>query len=171
MFWPKGGLQAAEVMLYTIDKVNEMGIMPSGVTLGTHILDDCDKDTYGLQQAVDFIKGTLHILIQVYDRNNYFSLGLIPKPKLKMADTFGPKPHFKRRNLVTDSMGYYFHHKKDSKIKFAAKYEIFLDYYCRSMFNFKLFKFYIPQEVGKHEKTERKKNGRKRGENSKKSYQ
>ena len=61
LFWPKGGLQAAEVMLYTIDKVNEMGIMPSGVTLGTHILDDCDKDTYGLQQAVDFIKGTLHI--------------------------------------------------------------------------------------------------------------
>ena len=88
-------------MLYTIDKVNEMGIMPSGVTLGTHILDDCDKDTYGLQQAVDFIKGTLHILSQVYDRNNYFSLGLIPKPKLKMADTFGPK----MRNLVTDSMG------------------------------------------------------------------
>ena len=121
-----------------------MGIMPSGVTLGTHILDDCDKDTYGLQQAVDFIKGTLHILSQVYDRNNYLSLGLIPKPKLKMADTFGPKPYFKRRNLVTDSMGYFFHHKKDSKIKFAAKYEIFLDYYFRSMFNFKLFKFYIP---------------------------
>ena len=54
---PQGGLQAAEVMLYTIDKVNQMGIMPKGVTLGTHILDDCDKDTYGLQQAVDFIKG------------------------------------------------------------------------------------------------------------------
>ena len=54
---PQGGLQAAEVMLYTVDKVNELGVMPKGVTLGTHILDDCDKDTYGLQQAVDFIKG------------------------------------------------------------------------------------------------------------------
>ena len=54
---PQGGLQAAEVMLYTIDKVNQMGIMPKSVTLGAHILDDCDKDTYGLQQAVDFIKG------------------------------------------------------------------------------------------------------------------
>ena len=54
---PQGGLQAAEVMLYTIDKINEMGIMPQNVTLGAHILDDCDKDTYGLQQAVDFIKG------------------------------------------------------------------------------------------------------------------
>ena len=72
LFWPKGGLQAAEVMLYTIDKVNEMGIMPSGVTLGTHILDDCDKDTYGLQQAVDFIKGTFYILSLVYDRKPFF---------------------------------------------------------------------------------------------------
>ena len=54
---PQGGLQAAEVMLFTIDKVNQLGIMPRGVTLGTQILDDCDKDTYGLQQAVDFIKG------------------------------------------------------------------------------------------------------------------
>ena len=54
-----------------------------------------------------------------------------------MADTFGPKPHFKRRNLDTDIISRY--HKKASKIKFATKYEIFLDYYCRSMFNFKLF--------------------------------
>ena len=27
--------------------------------------------------------------ILVYDRNPYFGLGLIPKPKLKLADTFG----------------------------------------------------------------------------------
>ena len=59
---PQGGLQATEVMLYTIDKVNQLGIMPQNVTLGAHILDDCDKDTYGLQQAVDFIKGTFRIL-------------------------------------------------------------------------------------------------------------
>lgn len=54
---PQGGLQAAEVMLFTVDRVNQLGIMPEGVQLGTYILDDCDKDTYGLQQAVDFIKG------------------------------------------------------------------------------------------------------------------
>ncbi|TRY61184.1 hypothetical protein TCAL_17218 [Tigriopus californicus] len=53
---PQGGLQAAEVMLYTVDKVNELQVMPFNVTLGAHILDDCDRDTYGLQQAVDFIK-------------------------------------------------------------------------------------------------------------------
>ena len=54
---PQGGLQAAEVMLFTVDRVNQLGIMPKEIRLGTYILDDCDKDTYGLQQAVDFIKG------------------------------------------------------------------------------------------------------------------
>ena len=58
---PQGGLQAAEVMLYTVDRVRELGVMPPGVSLGAYILDDCDKDTYGLQQAVDFIKGKFTI--------------------------------------------------------------------------------------------------------------
>lgn len=53
----QGGVQALEAMLYTLDKLNENeGIVP-GVKIGAHILDDCDKDTYGLEMAVDFIKG------------------------------------------------------------------------------------------------------------------
>ena len=54
---PQGGLQAAEVMLYTVERVNQLRLMPGDLKLGAYILDDCDKDTYGLQQAVDFIKG------------------------------------------------------------------------------------------------------------------
>jgi hypothetical protein len=53
---PQGGVQALEAMLYTLDTLNERGIVP-GVKIGAHILDDCDKDTYGLEMAVDFIKG------------------------------------------------------------------------------------------------------------------
>ena len=52
--------QAAEVMLYTVDRVNSSPdgtVLPPGVRMGAYILDDCDKDTYGLQQAVEFIKG------------------------------------------------------------------------------------------------------------------
>lgn len=56
---PQGGIQAAEVMLYTIDKVNEMKILPNNLQLGTIILDDCDRDTYGLQQTLNFIKGVM----------------------------------------------------------------------------------------------------------------
>ena len=48
-------------MLYTIDHINraegDFAILPKGVRVGAHVLDDCDTDTYGLEQAVDFIKG------------------------------------------------------------------------------------------------------------------
>lgn len=55
---PQGGVQALEAMLYTLDRLNEspVPLLPN-ITLGAHILDDCDKDTYGLEMAVDFIKG------------------------------------------------------------------------------------------------------------------
>ncbi|CAD1477216.1 unnamed protein product, partial [Heterotrigona itama] len=51
----QGGIQALEAMLYTLDRLNDVKIIP-GVKIGAHILDDCDKDTYGLEMAVDFIK-------------------------------------------------------------------------------------------------------------------
>ena len=44
-------------MLYTIDQINPNLSSTAGFTIGAHILDDCDKDTYGLEQAVAFIKG------------------------------------------------------------------------------------------------------------------
>lgn len=53
---PQGGIQSLEAMLYTIDVINKMKLLPN-ITLGAHILDDCDKDSYGLEMAVDFIKG------------------------------------------------------------------------------------------------------------------
>jgi hypothetical protein len=54
---PQGGIQALETMLYTLDVLNREPKMIPNVTIGAHILDDCDKDTYGLEMAVDFIKG------------------------------------------------------------------------------------------------------------------
>jgi len=58
---PQGGIQALEAMLYTLDSLNQQEIIP-GVKIGAHILDDCDKDTYGLEMAVDFIKGTYTLI-------------------------------------------------------------------------------------------------------------
>lgn len=58
---PQGGIQALETMLYTLDVINSMPDAP--FTLGAHILDDCDKDTYGLEMAVDFIKGEERFVI------------------------------------------------------------------------------------------------------------
>lgn len=53
---PQGGIQALEAMLYTLDRLNSAQLLPN-ISIGAHILDDCDKDTYGLEMAVDFIKG------------------------------------------------------------------------------------------------------------------
>lgn len=54
---PQGGIQALEAMLYTLDRINQDQNLLPNISLGVHILDDCDKDTYGLEMAVDFIKG------------------------------------------------------------------------------------------------------------------
>ncbi len=51
----QGGVQALDVMLYTLNEVNKNRSNP--FTIGAHILDDCDTDTYGLEMALDFIKG------------------------------------------------------------------------------------------------------------------
>uniref|UniRef100_A0A8W7PNN3 G-protein coupled receptors family 3 profile domain-containing protein n=2 Tax=gambiae species complex TaxID=44542 RepID=A0A8W7PNN3_ANOCL len=66
---PQGGIQALETMLYTLDKINEQGLVPN-VTIGAHILDDCDKDTYGLEMAVDFIKGSISNIDDINDYDN-----------------------------------------------------------------------------------------------------
>lgn len=54
---PQGGIQALEAMLYTLDQINENLRLLPNITIGAHILDDCDRDSYGLEMAVDFIKG------------------------------------------------------------------------------------------------------------------
>ncbi|XP_058833240.1 metabotropic glutamate receptor 8 isoform X3 [Topomyia yanbarensis] len=66
---PQGGIQALETMLYTLDKINMDNLIPN-VTIGAHILDDCDKDTYGLEMAVDFIKGSISNIDDATDYNN-----------------------------------------------------------------------------------------------------
>ena len=46
-------------MLFTLEKVNQVVLASTGLRLGGVILDDCDRDTYGLQQATEFIQGQL----------------------------------------------------------------------------------------------------------------
>lgn len=58
----QGGIQALETMLYTIDRINSEQTM--NLTLGVHVLDDCDQDTHGLEMAVDFIKGKKHFSVK-----------------------------------------------------------------------------------------------------------
>ncbi|KAM3956039.1 LOW QUALITY PROTEIN: metabotropic glutamate receptor 2-like [Aphomia sociella] len=56
---PQGGVQALEALLYALDAAARAGLPPRGVRLGALVLDDCDSDTYGLEMALDFIKGSI----------------------------------------------------------------------------------------------------------------
>lgn len=62
---PQGGIQALEAMLYTLDRINNDKKLLPNVTIGAHILDDCDRDSYGLEMAVDFIKGKCIFLSEI----------------------------------------------------------------------------------------------------------
>ncbi|KAG6464179.1 hypothetical protein O3G_MSEX014338, partial [Manduca sexta] len=53
----QGGVQALEAMLFALDSARALS--PPGVRIGAHVLDDCDNDTYGLEMALDFIKGSI----------------------------------------------------------------------------------------------------------------
>lgn len=70
---PQGGIQALESMLHTIDYVNSREDILPGITLGAYILDDCDKDTYGLEQSIDFIKGSCFGFLPFFRANFIFS--------------------------------------------------------------------------------------------------
>ena len=50
------GIQRAEAMLYAIDRINANASLLPGVQLGCHILDTCLRDTYALEQSLEFIR-------------------------------------------------------------------------------------------------------------------
>lgn len=72
----QGGVQALEAMLYALDAARALS--PPGVRLGAHILDDCDNDTYGLEMALDFIKGELSPIHRMYTISPFRTYPLTP---------------------------------------------------------------------------------------------
>ncbi|XP_023671892.1 metabotropic glutamate receptor 3 [Paramormyrops kingsleyae] len=53
------GIQRLEAMLFAIDEINRDPALLPGVTLGVHILDTCSRDTYALEQALEFVRASL----------------------------------------------------------------------------------------------------------------
>ncbi|XP_018024995.1 metabotropic glutamate receptor 3 [Hyalella azteca] len=78
---PQGGIQALEAMLFTLDYINDPrnGVLDRGMKVGARIFDDCDKETYGLEQAVDFIKGSIS---NIHDQEYKCSDGSSSKVKV-----------------------------------------------------------------------------------------
>ncbi|GAA6216316.1 metabotropic glutamate receptor 3-like [Lates japonicus] len=53
------GIQRLEAMLFAIDQINMDNTLLPGVSLGVHILDTCSRDTYALEQALEFVRASL----------------------------------------------------------------------------------------------------------------
>ncbi|XP_041944976.1 glutamate receptor, metabotropic 2a isoform X2 [Alosa alosa] len=53
------GIQRLEAMLLALDVINRDERILSGLTLGAHILDTCSKDTYALEQSLEFVRASL----------------------------------------------------------------------------------------------------------------
>ncbi|XP_003440625.1 metabotropic glutamate receptor 3 [Oreochromis niloticus] len=53
------GIQRLEAMLFAIDRINTDKALLPGVSLGVHILDTCSRDTYALEQALEFVRASL----------------------------------------------------------------------------------------------------------------
>ncbi|CAH2275658.1 metabotropic glutamate receptor 3, partial [Pelobates cultripes] len=53
------GIQRLEAMLFAIDQINRDSILLPGIKLGVHILDTCSRDTYALEQSLEFVRASL----------------------------------------------------------------------------------------------------------------
>uniref|UniRef100_A0A8C9WEZ8 Metabotropic glutamate receptor 3 n=1 Tax=Scleropages formosus TaxID=113540 RepID=A0A8C9WEZ8_SCLFO len=53
------GIQRLEAMLFAVDEINRDPALLPGVALGVHILDTCSRDTYALEQALEFVRASL----------------------------------------------------------------------------------------------------------------
>lgn len=53
------GIQRLEAMLLALDEINSSDHILPGLQLGAHILDTCSKDTYALEQSLDFVRASL----------------------------------------------------------------------------------------------------------------
>ena len=50
------GIQRLEAMLYAVDLINRDRYLLPDISLGVNILDTCSKDTYALNQSLEFIR-------------------------------------------------------------------------------------------------------------------
>ncbi|KAG7472470.1 hypothetical protein MATL_G00109040 [Megalops atlanticus] len=53
------GIQRLEAMLLALDEINQDQRVLPGLKLGAHILDTCSKDTYALEQSLEFVRASL----------------------------------------------------------------------------------------------------------------
>lgn len=54
------GVQRLEAMMFAIDRINKNTDILPNISLGVHILDTCSRDTYALNQSLQFVRASLN---------------------------------------------------------------------------------------------------------------
>ena len=62
------GIQRLEAMLYTIDEINNDPRVLTNITLGARVFDTCSKDTYALEQSLEYVRASMNTL----DSSDFF---------------------------------------------------------------------------------------------------
>lgn len=62
---PERGIQRLEAMLYTIDVINNDSSILPHVTLGASIFDTCSRDTYALEQSLEYVRASMTSLTAI----------------------------------------------------------------------------------------------------------
>ncbi|KAE8750238.1 hypothetical protein FOCC_FOCC003046 [Frankliniella occidentalis] len=52
------GVQRLEAMMYAVDQINHDSELLPGIELGVNILDTCSRDTYALNQSLNFVRSS-----------------------------------------------------------------------------------------------------------------
>ncbi|EDW83550.2 uncharacterized protein Dwil_GK13663 [Drosophila willistoni] len=79
------GVQRLEAMLYAVDRVNNDSNLLPGITIGVHILDTCSRDTYALNQSLQFVRASLNNL-----DTSAFECSDTSSPQLRKNSSSGP---------------------------------------------------------------------------------
>jgi hypothetical protein len=53
------GIQRMEAMLFAIDSINRDGHLLPGLRLGADVRDTCSRETYALEQALEYVKASM----------------------------------------------------------------------------------------------------------------
>jgi len=79
------GVQRLEAMLYAVDRVNNDSTILPGITIGVHILDTCSRDTYALNQSLQFVRASLNNL-----DTSVFECSDASSPQIRKNASSGP---------------------------------------------------------------------------------
>ncbi|CAD5124656.1 unnamed protein product [Dimorphilus gyrociliatus] len=53
------GIQRLEAMFFTLEEINNKQDLLPNITLGARIIDTCSRDTYAVEQSMDFIRASM----------------------------------------------------------------------------------------------------------------